>query len=353
MKKSIFLLLLLAACSPKQETKTNEPITIQKVMGVYTGVTPCADCEGIYTHIEFIDSVTYIKSSKYLGKSSRAFLDMGEWSIQNDSIIALTTHGKTHRYLHEGSNIIMLDTEGKRIQGTLANYYRLAKGEPEGTRNWSEATTRGIDFVAQGNEPSWNLEIDFDKELRFTTLDGDSVVLPTPATTPEGSSTTLVVTERNTALKIKLSPVGCINSSSGLYSDYRIEITMNNTSMKGCGEFINEGYQLQGRWVLTSMNAETININDYEKGAPELSFSVTDKKVNGFTGCNRLSGGFTLGDNKSLKFLPLVITRMFCSGKDEAQFLKALETITAYRIEADKLLLLREQQDVLVFTIRE
>ncbi|MDZ7614777.1 MAG: hypothetical protein U5K51_14555 [Flavobacteriaceae bacterium] len=30
----------------------------------------------------------------------------------------------------------------------------------------------GIDFYASGNEPFWNLDMDFEKGIRFTTIDG-------------------------------------------------------------------------------------------------------------------------------------------------------------------------------------
>lgn len=327
-----------------------EPITTSKVMGVYTGVTPCADCEGIYTRLEFIDSVTYIKSSKYLGKSNHPFFDMGEWTIQNDSVLALNTHGKTQRYLHEGSSIVLLDEEGKRIRGALANYYKLAKGEPEKNKHFTSQKAAEVDFVAQGNEPSWSIEIDFEKHLILRTLDLDSLAAPINKIVSEGSATLLSVLLEKDTLRIRLSPTGCINDMSGAYSDYAVEINSQELNGRGCGEFINPFYKLTGRWTLASMGEEVAKESDFMNGLPELQFNVMEKKVSGSTGCNRLTGGFKSDEDGSLTFLPLATTRMFCEGKGESKFLSSLHQVDHYKMEGDKLLLTKGDVIVLSFT---
>ena len=351
MRKFICLFMLLATCSTQGKKEKREPITAQKVMGAYTGVTPCADCEGIYTKIEFIDSITFIKSSKYLGKSSRAFFDMGQWSIQNDSVLITTAHGKQQHYLHENNGLIMLSQDGKRIKGELANYYRLDKGEPEGKKDRSNEVKAGIDFIARGNEPYWNLEIDFNGTLRFTTLESDSIVSQTPSPVLDGNTTQLQVSEGETQLSIKFSPVGCINNMTGSYSDYAVEINYNNGKLEsGCGEFINPAYQLSGTWQLVSLNGEVANVEDYARELPELNFEAFTKKVSGYSGCNRLTGTYKADETGLLNFLPLATTRMLCEGKNkEAAFLNALRTVSAYKFDSDHLLLLKGDEVVAEF----
>lgn len=350
MKKYLLFLSLVCACSSQKEKKDTEPITTKKVMGVYTGVTPCADCEGIYTRIEFIDSVTYIKSSKYLGKSSRAFWDMGQWLIEHDSLIAITAHGITQRYRHEGTSLIMLNQEGKRIKGPLASYYKLMKGEPEERKDWTRQASEGIDFVAQGNEPSWNLELDFDKGIRFTTLEGDSVVTALPKPTIKDYRLSYSITSGSTSLLVDFSPVGCINNMSGAYSDYAVEIKLNDQSSAiGCGEFINPQYNLMGSWTLSAIADEAVKADDFGNGLPELRLNVIEKSVSGSTGCNRLTGSFNLKDDSSLKFLPIATTRMFCPGKGENKFLTSLQQVDGYTLEGDQLVLTKGETALLTF----
>lgn len=350
MKKHLLFLAILAACSPQKEKKVMEPITTRRVMGVYTGVTPCADCEGIYTRLEFIDSVTYIKSSNYLGKSNQPFFDMGEWHIQNDSVLALNAHGNTQLYLHEGSNIVLLNQEGKRIQGPLANFYKLAKGEPEKNKHFTSQKAAGVDFVAHGNEPSWSIEIDFEQNLILRTLDLDSLAAPINKVSSEGSTTILSMRLQEDTLKVRLSPTGCMNDMSGAYSDYSVEIISKELNGRGCGEFINPLYKLTGRWTLASFGEDAAKETDFINGLPELQFNVIEKKVSGSTGCNRLSGGFKASEEGSLSFLPLATTRMFCEGKGESKFLNTLQQVDHYKMEGDKLLLTKGEVVVLSFT---
>jgi hypothetical protein len=46
---------------------------------------------------------------------------------------------------------------------------------------YQELFNRGVDFAARGEDPTWTLEIDFDKDIRFSSQDG--LVLSTPAVT--------------------------------------------------------------------------------------------------------------------------------------------------------------------------
>lgn len=351
MKKYLLFLVVFWSCNSTKEKIANEPLTTSKVMGVYTGVTPCADCEGIYTRLEFIDSVTYIKSSKYLGKSNRPFFDMGQWSVVNDSVVAITAHGTSQHYLHEGTTLVMLNQEGKRIKGQLANYYTLMKGEPEERKNWSTRVSEGIDFVAQGNEPSWSLELDFDKGIRFTTLEGDSVVTTLTKPTIKDYTVFYSITSESTTLLVSFSPVGCINNMSGAYSDYAVEVKLNDqANAVGCGEFINPLYNLTGSWTLTSMAEEDVKSDDFGTGLPELNFNVIEKNVSGSTGCNRLTGSFQMTTDGGLHFLPMASTRMFCPGKGESKFLTSLNQVDRYKIEGDKLLLTKGETVLLTFT---
>lgn len=75
-------------------------------------------------------------------------------------------------------------------------------------------------------------------------------------------------------------------------------------------------------------------------GAREAQLTLTSetKRVRGFAGCNVMTGGYTL-EGESLRFTPLVTTRMACAqGMDtEAAFLAALEAVRGWKIEGDTL----------------
>jgi uncharacterized lipoprotein NlpE involved in copper resistance len=97
--------------------------------GIYKGVTPCADCEGIETELTLNTDSTFVLSQKYLGMGEDAQgLRVGRYQWINDGIIELIgiSDGAGLFKVGEGK-IWQLDMNGKVIEGALANKYILIK----------------------------------------------------------------------------------------------------------------------------------------------------------------------------------------------------------------------------------
>ncbi|MFT3683082.1 MAG: META domain-containing protein [Ferruginibacter sp.] len=64
-------------------------------------------------------------------------------------------------------------------------------------------------------------------------------------------------------------------------------------------------------------------------------------KVTGSTGCNIMTGSFTLGGADTIKFSPMAVTRRACldegAGKTEQQFTDALSKVTSWRVTGNVL----------------
>lgn len=96
------------------------------VLGVYQGTTPCADCEGIETTVQLLDS-TYKTTMVYQGKSTKAFEQTGSWKWLNGSTIELQDAKSSQKYFVSENRLIQLDNEGNKITGQFADMYILAK----------------------------------------------------------------------------------------------------------------------------------------------------------------------------------------------------------------------------------
>lgn len=96
------------------------------VIGVYQGTTPCADCEGIETTVQLLDS-TYKTTLVYKGKSTKAFEQTGSWKWVNGSTIELQDAKAALKYFVAENKLIQLDGDGNKITGELAAKYILAK----------------------------------------------------------------------------------------------------------------------------------------------------------------------------------------------------------------------------------
>lgn len=145
MQRPFFTIALVAilttACSdpqnaPRQdatanaETQTTIPLgdTSQNALdwpGEYEGVIPCASCEGIQTTLTLQADNSFELKSIYLGKDETIFKVAGkfEWDT-NGSKITLSDGSK---YLVGENQLFMLDKDGNRINGELAENYILKK----------------------------------------------------------------------------------------------------------------------------------------------------------------------------------------------------------------------------------
>ena len=97
-------------------------------------------------------------------------------------------------------------------------------------------------------------------------------------------------------------------------------------------------------WIATRINGDAVSGNP-----PTLT--IEGNKAYGNSSCNRYTGQVTLGNKEALHFGPAASTRMACPGnadQQEATYLKALQTVTAYHLNNSYLVLLDAQYNKVV-----
>lgn len=113
------LLLLSLACSG--DKKADFPA---QIAGVYEGIIPCADCEGIRVILRLDADSTFLMENTYLeaeGGQDRSFYDLGRWEISRDKITLRGGEEEKFYRLVDGQHLQMLDSEGNQILSP-ANY---------------------------------------------------------------------------------------------------------------------------------------------------------------------------------------------------------------------------------------
>jgi uncharacterized lipoprotein NlpE involved in copper resistance len=98
-------------------------------LGIYKGVLPCADCEGIETIVELGSGNSYSKKITYLGKNNQEVIESSGTFTWNEAgnTITLNDEEAPNQYF-VGENVLFhLDMEGNRISGDLAKNYQLIK----------------------------------------------------------------------------------------------------------------------------------------------------------------------------------------------------------------------------------
>jgi uncharacterized lipoprotein NlpE involved in copper resistance len=148
MRKIIFivgmvcLLFELNACKSKVKEQTDSDFGFQIAtsdnsrtsldwMGTYEGVIPCADCSGIEVQITLNDNDTYQMSWKYQEKKLGATNLTGTfyWDDDGNSVTlgGLEKYEFSNQYIVGENVLILLDRDGNRITGDLADNYILTK----------------------------------------------------------------------------------------------------------------------------------------------------------------------------------------------------------------------------------
>lgn len=97
-----------------------------------------------------------------------------------------------------------------------------------------------------------------------------------------------------------------------------------------------ENNTLLKKWELSVIDGKKVSEN------PPIYLEFTaDNVVSGFTGCNRLTGNYSLENKNEIKFNQLGLTRMACRDKEmemERQILKMLKTTNNFSFENGKLI---------------
>ena len=177
MKKSLLILGIIAfsltSCKKEIETETEEtPVdsTVVQVdehnaknsldyIGTYKGFLPCADCEAIETTIA-LNEDSYIKETVYKGKSNEVFKETGKYTWNEaGNTITLSGSEAPNQYLVGEGVLFHLDADGNRVEGDLADSYRLSRiqiSEPVAPVQKEEVKTKEIAKVDLKNS-KWRL----------------------------------------------------------------------------------------------------------------------------------------------------------------------------------------------------
>lgn len=147
MKKTIYIFFIVFAfvsCKKTiQENNTAEQIINTEQVpdmhtseialdwqGVYRGVLPCADCEGIVTTVKLNDDTTYVITRLYLGKDEKTFEETGtfQWTEDGNGIVLKEKVKDSPTLFKVGENrLLHLSQDGEVIEGELAERYILRK----------------------------------------------------------------------------------------------------------------------------------------------------------------------------------------------------------------------------------
>lgn len=247
-----------------------------------------------------------------------------------------------------------IDTDGTgESEPSESTPEKRVKKEPLPFKN---KIKNGIDFIAMGTEPFWAIDINFDTSFTFTSLSEiDSIQFPFEIPTKENEMDLLYVsTTKNSGLRVVVKDSLCVNQMSGDEFNYSVEVSVKEGKMKdfktftGCGQYLGD-LHLTGEWDFITFNGDSIQQTTDLPKTPFLTFSLKERTIAGYAGCNTIHGAFDFG-YKTINFSPLVSTRKFCPNMEmEDKVMKALSDKTFSYTLSENDLILKNDENTIVF----
>lgn len=157
----VVLIFIVSAC------KTNQKVSQQQIPdghnsqnsldwnGVYRGMLPCADCEGILMELELHTDLTYELSYQYQGATTEVFKEKGnfQWNNSGSKITLIAKDQQVNRRFQVGENqLFSLDGDGNRITGELADMFILKKKDYDQKiteKYWKLVTLNGKEIAVK------------------------------------------------------------------------------------------------------------------------------------------------------------------------------------------------------------
>ncbi len=340
-----FSALLLITCT----TKPKLPQELY-LPAIYYGMLPCADCVEIEYELTLQENFLYHERRMYAGKSDSIYLESGRWYIKNDSVIVIEQkHGESTEFLVDSAKLIMLNSNGNRIEGNTAEMYHLKLGSRKNLVNetpgvkadpYASKRVAGIDAIATGNAPSWNLEIDFENKMHFIVAGGADLFIEVPPAVQRENQMVYISESGGKKFEVALIAESCTDMS-GEVKEYRAICNYDGVIYEGCGVYLSPKYRLNGPWQLQKLLSSDLNIE--QSKYPILIFDVAHNAVMGNNGCNTYNGPATITDSEIVIDSTLATTLMACEGTVEQAYMQQLNGGKfRYIFESGKLRLIRD-----------
>ncbi len=296
----------------------------------FEGELPCADCPGIYYHLDLFEDHMFFLRTTYLGRGAGAISDtVGVWTLAGDERrLALFANPETPILFRvvDAETLRKLDVEGRDIESSLN--YDLRRKDAVGTIE-PRLTMRGMyRYMADAAL--------FDECLsgrRFQVAqEADNIAL----------ERAYLEAQREPGEALLVSLQGRIAERPAMEGDALVLTVIPERFIgvwpgETCGARMTTSELFDTRWALTRLGDEPVELAENQR-EPYLVLRSEDHRISGFGGCNRFNGSFEIG-GRSITFSQMAMTMMACTpgGDTERAFLAALERATGFRKKAHHL----------------
>lgn len=223
-----------------KDSVLNSAIADSIPVGAYQGVFPCKDCDGIQQTILFNDDNTFREEQRIWSKNESPTISEGKWQSKNDKIELSQNNKRVIDFVKKGDTLFAVNINGVIVSNS--SKYILIKRSLAGSNPvWNKKRLAGVDFVAMGNEPFWNLEIKYEKSILFKLVDWEKPLLTGIKKPFINKDSTIYKLKSDTSKwSITIFPEFCNDGMSNYLYQYRVNIKFNGLLYKGCGVMLSK-----------------------------------------------------------------------------------------------------------------
>jgi copper homeostasis protein (lipoprotein) len=289
----------------------------------YTGLLPCADCEGIRYQIDVLPRSAFVQRTTYLrnGKDE-TFYELGSWSFSVDGRTLVLEGARDVAYwaIQDARTLRKLDSRGDPIVSTLPYDLRRTTGAtPVEPRLRMQGMFRVRADAPRFRDCRSGLEWPVARSDDFPALER-AYVEKRPA---PGAELQVAIDAR---IERRARAGG-----SGTQPTLVVEHQVRAMPGDSCGSSGVQPGLAHTRWRPIRIGERAVTVSG-QAHEPWIALDPKAKRVTGSGGCNRISGSYESGGD-TLTFGPITSTRMACPGMEtETAFLKALEGTRRFRL---------------------
>lgn len=297
----------------------------------FAGELPCADCEAVRYRLDLFPDGSYFRRLTYAGRSEQGFDQIGRWAVSADGRTLRLTSGNRASGEFEIRDASTLRPIARTdAPARLEADHRLER-QPTFMPIEPRLQMRGL--YSYKADAGWFTECLTGMRMPVA-QEGDNAALESgylnARDKPGGEL--LAVIDGRIAMRQPMEGPGP-----------RPTVVVDRFLSVGSGDCdspVTVATLEDTHWALVALRGEPLVI-PAGRGSPYLVLQSEQARVVGSGGCNRLSGGYAREGDR-LSFSRIARTLMACSeGMDlERAFVEALEEVTHWRIEGDRLQLL-------------
>ena len=223
-----------------KDSVLNSTIADSLPSGAYQGIFPCKDCDGIQQTILFNIDKTFREEQMIWSKNDNPRISEGTWQRKNGKIELTQNNKQVIDLIKKRDTLFAVNIDGVVVNNS-SKYILTKRSLADNNPVWNRKRLEGVDFEGTGNEPSWNLEIDYEKSILFKLADWKKPVIAGIGKPLINKDSTIYKLKSDTTnWSITILPQFCNDGMSDYLYQYKVNVKYNGILYKGCGVMLSK-----------------------------------------------------------------------------------------------------------------